>query len=103
MMIVRRPAAVVAALVSVRQRLDPPTGLLPHRVDPGLVQDGPAVVSAPPDPPPATVRRWWRAPLLSLLVLVGVLPWLPWVLRRRRPGVSRRPRHDPSQRYAWES
>lgn len=41
-------------------------------------------VSAPPDPPPATVWRWWRLPLLSLLVLVGVLPWLPWLLRRHR-------------------
>ncbi|MFJ6195222.1 hypothetical protein [Micromonospora sp. NPDC092111] len=40
-------------------------------------------VSAPPGRPPATVSPWWRLPLLSLLVLAGALPWLPWALRRR--------------------
>ncbi|MEO3775301.1 hypothetical protein ABGB16_00315 [Micromonospora sp. B11E3] len=40
-------------------------------------------VAAPPDPPPATVRWWWRLPLLSALLLVGLLGWLPDLVRRR--------------------
>ncbi|BCL15697.1 hypothetical protein [Micromonospora sagamiensis] len=38
---------------------------------------------------PAGVPLWWRLPLLSLLVAVGVVPWLPALLlrwRRRRTG-----------------
>lgn len=47
-------------------------------------------VAAPPDAPPATVRWWWRLPLLTILLLVGLLGWLPDVGRavcgaRRRP------------------
>ncbi|MEU4569666.1 hypothetical protein [Micromonospora sp. NPDC023956] len=32
----------------------------------------------------AGVPFWWRLPLLSLLVAVGVVPWLPVLLLRRR-------------------
>ncbi|MBO4207109.1 hypothetical protein [Micromonospora echinofusca] len=42
----------------------------------------------PVDPSPG-VDRWWRLPLLGLLLLVGALPWLPELLLRyrRRAGV----------------
>ncbi|WFE63983.1 hypothetical protein [Micromonospora sp. WMMD714] len=40
-------------------------------------------VSAPADPPPATVAPWWRTPLVALLVLLAVLAWVPWLLLRR--------------------
>ncbi|MGW1060883.1 hypothetical protein [Micromonospora rubida] len=49
-------------------------------------------VADPPDPPPATVRWWWRLPLLSVLLLAGVLLWLPDLLRlagRRRSSSAR--------------
>ncbi|WP_433347380.1 hypothetical protein [Micromonospora sp. CA-111912] len=39
-------------------------------------------VAAPSEPPPATVRWWWRLPLLSTLLLVALLGWLPDVVRR---------------------
>ncbi|MEV0593210.1 hypothetical protein [Nonomuraea cavernae] len=39
-------------------------------------------VARTPDPPPATVSWWWRMPLLSMLFVVGVAPWV--VARRRR-------------------
>ncbi|WP_201753283.1 hypothetical protein [Micromonospora rubida] len=50
-------------------------------------------VADPPDPPPATVRWWWRLPLLSALLLVGVALWLPDLFRlaRRRRSSSVRP------------
>ncbi|MEU6712089.1 hypothetical protein ABZ897_11490 [Nonomuraea sp. NPDC046802] len=36
-------------------------------------------------PPPAPgITPWWRAPLLSALVLLAVAPWIPAALRRRR-------------------
>ncbi|MEV0391309.1 hypothetical protein [Nonomuraea sp. NPDC050643] len=38
-----------------------------------------------PSPPAPSVSWWWRAPLLTLLALLGAAPWLP-ALRRRRPG-----------------
>ncbi|MGC5018479.1 hypothetical protein [Micromonospora sp. DT47] len=57
-------------------------------------------VSAPPAAPPATVSRWWRLPLLSLLVLIGLLPWLPVLARRwrrRRRSLSRAAAVPPCQ------
>ncbi|MET8003550.1 hypothetical protein [Nonomuraea glycinis] len=41
-------------------------------------------VAALPAPPPAVVSPWSRVPLLSILSLLGVLPWLPALVRRRR-------------------
>ncbi|MCX4474334.1 hypothetical protein OOK41_29180 [Micromonospora sp. NBC_01655] len=41
-------------------------------------------VADPPDPPPASVRWWWRLPLLSALLLAGTALWLPDLPRRRR-------------------
>ncbi|WP_327000059.1 hypothetical protein OHA72_33635 [Dactylosporangium sp. NBC_01737] len=41
-------------------------------------------VAATPSPPPAGISWWWRLPLLSVLVFVGTVPWLPALLRRRR-------------------
>ncbi|MEU1751322.1 hypothetical protein ABZ436_01475 [Micromonospora matsumotoense] len=41
-------------------------------------------VSAPADPPPATVDPWWRTPLVVLSLLVALLAWVPWLLLRRR-------------------
>jgi hypothetical protein len=35
--------------------------------------------------PPDVVPWWWRAPLLSVLVALGVAPWVPALARRRRP------------------
>jgi hypothetical protein len=40
-------------------------------------------VVATPAAPPATVSWWWRVPWLTLLTLLGTVPWLP-TLRRRR-------------------
>jgi hypothetical protein len=40
--------------------------------------------TAPPQPPPASVSPWWRVPLLALLAVVGVAPWLPALVRRYR-------------------
>ncbi|MEV4515441.1 hypothetical protein AB0K00_41605 [Dactylosporangium sp. NPDC049525] len=91
-------------LGGVRERLDPRTGLLPHRVDPetgapvevarGLLPIGDAFlawsktarpwVAATPSVPPAGIRWWWRMPLLSLLVLLGAVAWLPATVRRHR-------------------
>jgi hypothetical protein len=48
-----------------------------------------AAVSAPPRP---DVSRWWRLPLLTLLLLVGAAPWLAMAIRRRR---SRNPNRQP--------
>ncbi len=47
----------------------------------------------PPSPPPATITGWWRTPLLALLLVIGVAPWLPALLRRyqgrrARPGAA---------------
>lgn len=41
-------------------------------------------VAETPSPPPAHLSSWWRAPLLSLLFLVGAAPWLPALPRWRR-------------------
>ncbi|WP_344281404.1 hypothetical protein [Streptomyces hebeiensis] len=41
-------------------------------------------VADPPPPPPASVSAWWRLPLLSLLTILGVAPWLPALVRRCR-------------------
>jgi hypothetical protein len=41
-------------------------------------------VEQAPSPPPASVSRWWRVPLLSLLVVLGAIPWLPALLRHYR-------------------
>ncbi|MGN9841038.1 hypothetical protein ACTMTI_23225 [Nonomuraea sp. H19] len=35
-----------------------------------------------PAPPPAGISWWWRVPLLTVLAVIGVGPWLP-ALRRR--------------------
>jgi hypothetical protein len=35
-----------------------------------------------PAAPPAVISAWWRLPLLTLLLLIGLSPWLP-ALRRR--------------------
>jgi hypothetical protein len=42
-------------------------------------------VARTPAPPPTHVSWWWRLPLLALLGVLGVTPWLPslWRLRRR--------------------
>ena len=37
-----------------------------------------------PAPPPAGISWWWRLPLLTLLALLGTMPWLPRLVRRRR-------------------
>ncbi|MFC5831814.1 hypothetical protein [Nonomuraea insulae] len=42
-------------------------------------------VAEPPAPPPASVAWWWRLPLLAVLAVLAVAPWLP-ALRRRRGG-----------------
>jgi hypothetical protein len=42
----------------------------------------------PPAPPPAVISAWWRLPLLTLLLGIGLVPWLP-ALRRRLRGGSR--------------
>jgi hypothetical protein len=67
----------------------------------------PGVANAP-TPPPVRVPGWWRAPLSSVLVVLGATPWLPALARRcRRPRaeherlvaagvtVTREPRPEP--------
>jgi hypothetical protein len=34
------------------------------------------LVAASPTPPPPDVSRWWRLPLLTLLLLIGAAPWI---------------------------
>ncbi|TDC86583.1 hypothetical protein E1292_47770 [Nonomuraea deserti] len=41
-------------------------------------------VAEVPAPPPASVAWWWRAPLLTVLAVVGVVPWLPALRRSRK-------------------
>jgi hypothetical protein len=41
-------------------------------------------VATLPAPPSAVISPWWRVPLLSILSLLGVLPWLPVFVRYRR-------------------
>ncbi|MER6998419.1 hypothetical protein [Streptomyces sp. NPDC000410] len=41
-------------------------------------------VERTPPAPPATISPWWRVPLLSLLAVLGALPWLPALVRRYR-------------------
>jgi hypothetical protein len=45
-------------------------------------------VAPPPSPPPASISAWWRTPLLLLLAVVGALPWLPALVRRRRAAAT---------------
>lgn len=35
-------------------------------------------------PPPSQISAWWRIPLLSLLSVLGAVPWLPTLVRRHR-------------------
>jgi hypothetical protein len=42
------------------------------------------------EPPPPSISWWWRLPLLCLLLLVGLLPWLPAALRVARATQARR-------------
>ncbi|MEU3170018.1 hypothetical protein [Streptosporangium sp. NPDC006930] len=51
-------------------------------------------VIPPPSPPPATISWWWRTPLLALLLVIGLAPWTPALLRRHR---SRRARPVPAE------
>ncbi|MFY1632704.1 hypothetical protein ACN27F_05330 [Solwaraspora sp. WMMB335] len=47
-------------------------------------------VADPPDPPVANISWTWRLPLLSLLFIVALLPWLPATSRRITAGPPRR-------------
>ena len=47
-------------------------------------------VSDPPRPPPRRVSAWWRLPLLMLLILLALAPWLPAMSRSARGPVGRR-------------
>lgn len=40
--------------------------------------------TAPPAAPPPALPGWWRAPLLTLLLVVALAPWLPALVRRAR-------------------
>lgn len=44
----------------------------------------PWVASPPTAPPPPDVPGWWQLPLLAGLLVVGLLPWVPWLVARRR-------------------
>jgi hypothetical protein len=41
-------------------------------------------VARTPVAPPASVSGWWRLPLLTVLAVLGLGPWLPALLRLRR-------------------
>lgn len=43
-------------------------------------------VGPEPSPPPASISWWWRTPWVLLLVVLGAVPWLPALVRRRRIG-----------------
>jgi hypothetical protein len=47
-------------------------------------------VSDPPRPPPQRVSAWWRLPLLGILILIALAPWLPAMSRSARGSVGRR-------------
>lgn len=49
---------------------------------------GPAITSTAP---PASISWSWRLPLLSILLLAGLLPWLPALIRLHRSRSYRRP------------
>ncbi|WP_033345221.1 hypothetical protein [Catenuloplanes japonicus] len=34
--------------------------------------------------PPAVIGRWWRVPLLTILLILGLAPWLPGIVHRVR-------------------
>jgi hypothetical protein len=36
----------------------------------------------PPSPPVAVIGGGWRVPLLMMLILIGLVPWTPWIRRR---------------------
>lgn len=52
-------------------------------------------VTPTPSPPPARVSPWWWMPLLSLLLALGAVPWLPALVRHYR---RRRARPRPANR-----
>jgi hypothetical protein len=41
-------------------------------------------VTPTPASPPARISPWWWTPLLSLLAVLGAVPWLPTLVRRYR-------------------
>ncbi|MFG2760693.1 hypothetical protein [Streptomyces wuyuanensis] len=41
-------------------------------------------VADSPSPPPPSLSWWWRLPLLTLLAVAAVLPWVPAAVRRLR-------------------
>jgi hypothetical protein len=47
-------------------------------------------VSDPPRPPAQRVSAWWRLPLLVILILIALAPWLPAMSRSARGPVGRR-------------
>jgi hypothetical protein len=47
-------------------------------------------VARPPAAPPTRTAWWWRVPLVSLLVVLGVAPWLPAAVRRSGGSARRR-------------
>ncbi|WNV86089.1 hypothetical protein [Umezawaea sp. Da 62-37] len=46
-------------------------------------------------PPSSSFSWWWRTPLLALLAVLGAVPWIPTLVRRRRTEPDRRPAETP--------
>ncbi|MGS2648417.1 hypothetical protein [Streptosporangium sp. LJ11] len=59
-------------------------------------------VASPPSPPPASISPWWRTPLLALLLVIGVAPWLPSLVRHRRDRRARPEQADATGETATE-